>query len=123
MRTLLLEPKRGWKIEELAKTARVSLGQASNVKKLLEDREWLQRSDSGIRLIQPSKLIQEWSESYSYRKNKAWDFYSMDEAPQIETKLATTCKDLAVKLCTCRFFSGIAVGAERSLPAGDGLRV
>ena len=75
LRALLLEPKQGWKIKELAATAGVSLGQASNVKKLLEDREWLQRSDRGICLIEPSKLLEEWSQNYSYRENKAWDFY------------------------------------------------
>ena len=43
LRTLLAEPERGWKIKELAEAASVSLGQASNVKRLLEDREWLRR--------------------------------------------------------------------------------
>ena len=103
LRALLLEPQRGWKLAELAKTARVSLGQASNVKKLLEDREWLQRSDSGLRLMQPGKLVQEWSESYSYRKNKAWDFYSTDEPPRIEAKLAATCQDLGLNYALAGF--------------------
>ena len=103
LRALLLEPKRGWKIEELAKKARVSLGQASNVKKLLEDREWLQRGDNGICLIQPGKLIQEWSDRYSYRKSKAWDFYSMDEPPQIEAKLAIACKDIGLNYALAGF--------------------
>ncbi len=103
LRALLLAPKRGWKVAELAKTACVSIGQASNVKKLLEDREWLQRDDDGIRLTQPSKLIQEWSENYSYRKNKARDFYSTDELPQVEAKLATACKDLGVDYALAGF--------------------
>ena len=103
LRTLLLEPRRGWKIEELAKTARVSLGQASNVKKLLTDREWLRRDDDGIRLTEPAKLLQEWSETYSYRKNKASDFYSTDELPEIEAKLATACKDLGIDYALAGF--------------------
>lgn len=44
LRVLLLEPKRQWKVQELAEVARVSLGQASNVKLLLEDREWIGRA-------------------------------------------------------------------------------
>jgi len=103
LRSLLLEPRRGWKIEELAKTARVSLGQASNVKKLLTDREWLRRDDDGIRLTEPAKLLQEWSERYSYRKNKASDFYSADELPEIEAKLATACKDLGIDYALAGF--------------------
>jgi hypothetical protein len=96
LRALLLEPKRGWKIKDLAAAARVSLGQASNVKKLLEDREWLRRSDQGTFLTEPSKLLEEWSENYSYRKNKSWDFYSTDEPSQIEAKIATACADLGL---------------------------
>jgi hypothetical protein len=112
LRTLLLEPRRGWKIEELAKTACVSLGQASNVKKLLDDREWLERSDSGIRLTQPSQLLQEWAETYNYRKNRVRDFYSTDEPPQIEAKLATACKDLGIDYALAGFSA-----ASRLAPA------
>ena len=103
LRILLFEPKRGWKIDELAKTARVSLGQASNVKKRLEDREWLRRDENGIRLLQPARLIEEWSESYNYRKNKSWDFYSTDSPPQIEAKLATACTDLGLDYALAGF--------------------
>ena len=98
-----LTPNEGWKLAELARTARVSLGQASNVKKLLEDREWLQRSIDGIRLVQPGKLIQEWSESYSFRKNKSRDFYSTDEPPQIKARLATVCEDLGLNYALAGF--------------------
>lgn len=103
LRSLLLEPRRGWKIEELAKKARVSLGQASNVKKLLTDREWLRRDNDGIRLTEPAKLLEEWSETYSYRKNKASDFYSSDSLPEIEAKLATACKDLGIDYALAGF--------------------
>ena len=43
LRVLLLEPKRPWKVQTLAQTAGVSIGQASNVKRLLGDREWIGR--------------------------------------------------------------------------------
>ncbi len=43
LRVLLLEPKRPWKVQALAQVAGVSIGQASNVKRLLEDREWIGR--------------------------------------------------------------------------------
>jgi hypothetical protein len=96
LRTLLSEPKRGWKIKELAVAASVSLGQASNVKKLLEDREWLAQGENGFRLVQPDRLLKEWSESYNYRKNKTADYYSLDAAPQVEAKLAAACDDLGL---------------------------
>ena len=103
LRVLLLEPKREWKIKELSDTAQVSLGQVSNVKKLLEDREWVQRDEKGIRLLQPERLLKEWSENYDYRKNKFLDYYSMDSVPEIEVKLAKACNDLGVKYALASF--------------------
>lgn len=46
LRILLLAPKRPWKVQSLARTAGVSIGQVSNVKRLLEDREWVGRATS-----------------------------------------------------------------------------
>ena len=40
LRVLLTPPVRAWKVTELAAAAGVSLGQVSNVRKLLLDREW-----------------------------------------------------------------------------------
>ena len=68
---LLADPKRSWKVLDLAKEARVSLGQASNVKKLLEDREWVEQSTKGMRLSQPDKLRAAWADHNSLDKNRA----------------------------------------------------
>ena len=54
---LLIDPKRSWKVLDLAREARVSLGQASNVKKLLEAREWVERSTKGLRLSHPEEVL------------------------------------------------------------------
>lgn len=94
LRILLAEPQRGWKIKELAAAAGVSLGQASNVKRLLEDREWLKPGENGFRLMQPDRLLNEWSENYNYRKNKTTDYYCVDPAPEVEAKLAAVCDDM-----------------------------
>jgi hypothetical protein len=61
LNVLLADPKRSWKVLDLSREARVSLGQASNVKKLLEDREWVERSTKGIRLSHPDKLLAAWA--------------------------------------------------------------
>jgi len=66
---LLADPKRSWKVLELAKEARVSLGQASNVKKLLEDREWIEQSAKWMGLSQPDKLRAAWADHNSTDKN------------------------------------------------------
>lgn len=59
------DPKRSWKVLDLAKEARVSLGQAANVKKLLEEREWVERSTKGMRLSQPEQLRAAWATANS----------------------------------------------------------
>ncbi len=74
----------------------MSLGQASNVKRLLQDREWLKPGENGFRLVQPDRLLDEWSGNYNYRKNKTDDYYSMDPAPQVEAKLAAACDELGL---------------------------
>jgi hypothetical protein len=88
LRMLLLEPKRAWKIDKLAMAADVSLGQASNVKKLLEDREWLRRDSNGLVLNEPQKLLSEWAQNYRFSRNESKNFYSLDPLPVIESKLA-----------------------------------
>jgi hypothetical protein len=67
---LLADHRRWWKVLELAKEARVSLGQVSNVKKLLEDREWLDRSAKGMRLTQPDELRAAWATADSLDRNR-----------------------------------------------------
>jgi len=94
LRVLLGEPKRAWRIERLAAEAQVSLGMASKVKRLLEDREWLGRRQDGFNLREPAKLLAEWAENYNYRRNTVQDFYSLDPIPGIESSLANACRDL-----------------------------
>jgi len=63
LRVLLANPGKAWKIQDLAKEAEVSLGLSSNVKKLLEDREWIRKTEDGLMLIEPEKLLAEWLEA------------------------------------------------------------
>src|SRR4030042_2383192 len=48
LRVLLNNPMSIWKVVELAEAAQVSLGQISNVKKRLMDREWIQEEKIGL---------------------------------------------------------------------------
>lgn len=112
LRMLLLEPKRGWKVEELAKVADVSLGQASNVKKLLDDREWLRRGERGLELIDPKKLLTEWSQNFDPSRSRSSDLFSLDPIGKIESKIADACKRLGVRYALTGFS-----GAARLAPA------
>ncbi len=92
LRVLFCQPKKKWKISDLAKEAQVSLGQASNVKKRLLDEEYALADESKrIVLKNPESLIKKWSENYSYRKNNIYNFYSLDSLQQIETRITQHC--------------------------------
>ena len=79
---------RVWKVEELKKEADVSIGLVSNMKKLLDEREWIKDHEAGISLSDPEALLREWSENYSFRKNRTFDFYTMKSLTEIEAAIS-----------------------------------
>ena len=91
VRVLLLDPKRTWRVQDLAKAAEVSIGLASRVKARLADREWLRLEEDGCGLAQPRQLLDEWAGSYSFRKNVVNDYFSLLGVTEIEARLAEVC--------------------------------
>ena len=112
LRVLLNNPRKAWKIAKLADEAQVSLGQVSNVKKLLMDREWIQTDKSGFVLSEPEQLLQEWDENYSFRKNTVRGFYSLKSVSEIESDLAEVCNQEGLIYALTSFS-----GAARLAPA------
>lgn len=104
---LLADPRRSWKVLDLAKEGRVSLGQASNVKKLLEDREWIERSTKGLRLSRPEDVLAAWVSAYSLSKNRIRDYYSLKEPAEIEARLSEVCREMG-STCALTGFSAAA---------------
>jgi hypothetical protein len=88
LRVLLNNPNKAWKTAALAKEANVSFGQVSNVKKLLNDREWIRTKTVGFVLVEPKDLLNEWTENYSFRRNRVEDYYSLKNVAEIEADLA-----------------------------------
>jgi hypothetical protein len=81
----------------LASVSSVSLGLVSNVKRLLEDREWARGEESGLVLVQPLSLLQEWAESYDPRGRRSTSYYGMAEPSRIEVLLAEACRALGLR--------------------------
>jgi hypothetical protein len=79
LRVLLEEPKKKWKVLELSKIAEVSLGQTSNVFRWLIDEEYLRKDNKLYSLIEPGKLLDEWSQNYFYTQNKMSTYYSFEQ--------------------------------------------
>ncbi len=112
LRVLLNKAGRAWKVEELAQEAQVSLGQVSNVKKLLMDREWILVDKRGFILNKPEQLLKEWQENYSFRRNQILDFYFMKGQAEFEADLVECCNRKNLKYA----FTGFS-GAARFAPA------
>jgi len=112
LRVLLSAPKKRWKMKELSVESRVSLGQVSNVKKLLNDREWIRVEREGISLIEPLSLLTEWSQNYDYRKNSVGTFYSPKDVAAIEADLSKSCGQEKITYALTGFS-----GAARFAPA------
>jgi len=64
LRVLLRDPKRNWRVTDLAEAAHVSLGHVSNVRTALLDREWAEVVPEGLHLIFPDVLLDAWKSSY-----------------------------------------------------------
>lgn len=77
LRVLLTPPLRAWKVTELEAAAGVSLGQVSNVRKLLLDREWAVVSDAGVHLSKPEELARAWQSSYEPRPQSRETAYTL----------------------------------------------
>lgn len=118
LRVFLVNPKKSWKMQELANEAGVSLGQVANVKKLLADREWISETVSGLMLSRPSDILLEWSENYSYEKNEIYDYYSLKQPPDVENELVSFCENNNIEYALTGFS-----GANRTAPLVRGQRV
>ena len=112
LRVLLCNPGKKWKIKELAVESGVSLGQASNVKKILFDRELISGERGGFSLKDPLTLLREWAENYDYLRNVIQEFYSLKSVTDIENALAAYCNTRKIKYALTGFS-----GAARIEPA------
>jgi hypothetical protein len=91
LRVLLCNPKKEWYLQDLAKEAEISIGQASNIKQQLLDFEWLTEKLVGRKfklvMTKPDMLLQKWSENYSFTRNKSRNFYALDDITTLENKV------------------------------------
>ncbi len=112
LRVLLTNPQGLWKLQKLADEAKVSLGQVSNVKKILSDREWIEPEHGRIQLIKPIELLSEWAVNYDAKRNVVGDFYTFKTAWEFEADLAEWCAKEGTEYALTGFS-----GAARLAPA------
>jgi hypothetical protein len=76
LRVLLGDPKRAWRVAELADAAQVSFGHVSNVRSALIDNEWARLSEKGLVLSKPDDLLDSWRDEYEPSVARREGFYT-----------------------------------------------
>ena len=64
LRVMLRDPKRAWRVTELARAASASLGHVSNVRRALLSREWAEELSDGVVLSDPDAVLDAWRAAY-----------------------------------------------------------
>ena len=88
LRVLLREPERAWLVADLAEAAKASLGHVSNVRKALYEREWIEKGDNGIILVQPAALLTTWREEYRRQAGQRISRYTLFHGDQLTKRLS-----------------------------------
>jgi len=76
LRTMLRDPAHAWRVIELSEAAGASLGQVSNVRTALLDREWGQATNNGLVLCEPGALLDAWVDAYEPPSGERKKFYT-----------------------------------------------
>jgi len=88
LRVLLSDPNHFWKTVELQKMANVAIGLVSHVKSRLSENEWIRTNPQGFALSEPKALLSEWSKAYDFRRNQAYEYYTIKSPVEFERSLA-----------------------------------
>jgi hypothetical protein len=87
LRCLLREPGRIWRVKDLEAATDVSLGQVSNVRQALLDREWAQARAEGVLLTRADALLDAWRDAYEKRGVTRARYYTMLHGDELERQI------------------------------------
>ena len=88
LRVMLCDPDHAWRVADLAEKANVSLGHVSNVRKALLDREWIEKQNDGVALVQPDALLKKWRKNYRRPIGRHIAGYTHLHGEQLEKRLS-----------------------------------
>ncbi|MDE2773275.1 MAG: type IV toxin-antitoxin system AbiEi family antitoxin [Gemmatimonadota bacterium] len=88
LRALIRDPDRAWRVADLATAANASLGHVSNVRKALLEREWIEKRDNGVILVQPDALLRTWREDYRQPDGHRISGYTFFHGEQLSQQLS-----------------------------------
>ena len=93
----LFSPKAAWRVMDLAEVAEVSIGQVSNVRRGLLDREWATVTDEGLLLKNPDFLLDAWSAAYGGLGGKRQNYYTTLHGKGLEDAFSCLFSDQPVR--------------------------
>ncbi|WP_140627989.1 hypothetical protein [Methylibium rhizosphaerae] len=97
LKVLLHQPHVPWKVADLADKAQVSLGQVSNVRRALIDREWATaEAGEGLRLTQPDALLDAWRDDGLHPPSVALRGYTLRHGKSLEAAMEAVFLDPAL---------------------------
>jgi hypothetical protein len=105
-RVLLSDVGRWWGVREIAAEAKINPGLVSRLKKQLVVNE-LAVEEKGSMKAESRPLLNAFVDNYSYRRNEAAEFYSLDPPADAEQALVTYCRANTIR-CALALFSGAA---------------
>jgi DNA-binding transcriptional regulator YhcF (GntR family) len=82
LRLLLSQKDRLWGIREIAGLINLNPGFVSRMAKELENRNYVARANSKIRLRNAKSVLDDWVRDYNFRKNKQIKYFCLAESPQ-----------------------------------------
>lgn len=103
LRALLDSRRRTWTTKALSLAAEISLGHASNVRRLLADREWIRDEGRGFSLTEPASLLTEWAKNYKWKRHSVHNLYSLSDIPEIEHDVAMACTHAGIRYALTGF--------------------
>jgi len=95
-RVLLGNPKRGWRLQELADEAQVSLGLVAKVKRALMEQVFVEERDRRLRLRDSKGLLEAWATAYKSSGERV-ALYLIQKAGEAERKIARWCAEKALR--------------------------
>lgn len=95
LQVLLREPSRIWKVVDLAREAGVSLGQVSNMRKALLDREWGRDDGPGLWLAKPSDALTTWRDAYAPKNETRMRFHTLLHGEALDAAMKAALEEAA----------------------------
>jgi len=94
LKLLLHKPRFSWKVAELAMQADVSMGQVSNVRRALIEREWAHaETGEGFRLTQPHMLLDAWRDDGVQASSVALRGHTLKHGRSLEAAIEAVFSD------------------------------